>query len=112
VNRGDVFRTHQAPAERGTKPGYYVVVSRQFIVDNDDVSTVVCAPVYGEVLGIATEVVLGPPEGVPRRSAVRCDFLMLMFKHKLRTHMGALTPKKLGELDRALATALGIAVSR
>jgi len=108
MNRGDVFRTQHAPAERGSKPGYYVVVSRQFIADNDDVSTVICAPVYGEVLGIATEVVVGSPEGVPRRSAVRCDFLMLMFKHKLSTQVGSLSGKKLGELDRALATALDL----
>jgi mRNA interferase MazF len=106
--RGDVFRSQQAPAERGSKPGYYVVVSRQFIADNDDVSTVICAPIYGEVLGIATEVVVGSSEGVPRRSAVRCDFPMLMFKHKLSTHVGTLTGEKIGELDRALALALDL----
>ena len=108
MNRGDVFRSQQALVERGNKPGYYVLVSRQFIADNDDVSTVVCAPVYGEVLGIATEVVVGSAEGVPRRSAVRCDFLMLMFKHKLSTHVGTLTGKKIGELDQALAIALDL----
>jgi mRNA interferase MazF len=110
MNRGDVFRTQQAPAERGGKPGYYVVVSRQFIVENDDVGTVVCAPVYGEVLGIATEVIVGPSEGVPRRSAVRCDFLMLMFKHKLATHVGTLAGNRLAELDRALAIALDLRI--
>jgi mRNA interferase MazF len=108
MNRGEVFRTQHAPAERGSKPGYYVVVSRQFIVDNDDVSTVICAPVYGEVLGLATEVVIGPSEGVPKRSAIRCDFLTLLFKHKLATHVGELGSKKLGELDRALAMALDL----
>jgi len=108
MNRGDVFRSQQAPAERANKPGYYVIVSRQFITENDDVSTVICAPVYGEVLGIATEVIVGSTEGVPRRSAVRCDFLMLMFKHKLSTHVGALSGKKLGELDQALALALDL----
>jgi mRNA interferase MazF len=108
VNRGDVFRTQHASAERGSKPGFYVVVSRQFIAENDDVSTVICAPVYGEVLGIATEVVIGSAEGVPRRSAVRCDFLMLLFKHKLLTHVGELSGKKLAELERALAIALDL----
>jgi mRNA-degrading endonuclease toxin of MazEF toxin-antitoxin module len=108
MHRGDVFRTEHAPPERGSKPGYYVVVSRQFIDQNDDVSTVICAPVYGEVLGIGTEVVIGPSEGVPRRSAVRCDFLALMFKHKLVTHVGALAVNKVSELDRALAIALDL----
>ena len=108
MNRGDVFRTQHAPAERGSKPGYYVVVSRRFIAQNDEVSTVVCAPVYGEVLGIATEVAIGPSEGVPRRSAVRCDFLALLFKHKLSTHVGVLSAKKTAELDRALEIALDL----
>lgn len=108
MNRGDVFRTHHAPAERGSKPGYYVVVSRQLIADHDDVSTVICAPVYGEVLGIATEVIIGSSEGLPKRSSVRCDFLTLMFKHKLKTHVGTLTGRKLGELEQALAIALDL----
>jgi mRNA-degrading endonuclease toxin of MazEF toxin-antitoxin module len=110
MNRGDIFRTQHAPAERGGKPGYYVVVSRQFIAENDDVATVVCAPVYGEILGIATEVVVGSAEGVPKRSAVRCDFLALMFKHKLVTHVGSLHDTKIGELDRALAIALDLSL--
>jgi mRNA-degrading endonuclease toxin of MazEF toxin-antitoxin module len=71
---------------------FYVVVSRDFIARNDDVSTVVCAPVYSEVLGIRTEVVIGPDEGVPGESAVRCDFLMLMFKKKLTGYVSSLPP--------------------
>ncbi len=106
MNRGEVFRTSHRMAERGDKPGFYVVVSRGFIAGNDDISTVICAPVYGEVLGLATEVVVGPEEGVPRTSAVRCDFLMLMFKDKLTTKAGRLSGSKLQELNRALARAL------
>jgi mRNA-degrading endonuclease toxin of MazEF toxin-antitoxin module len=109
VNRGDVYRTAARLAERGDKPGYYVVVSRQFIVQNDDVSTVICAPVYSEILGISTEVRVGPHEGVPRESAARCDFLTLMFKRKLTSYAGALGASKLRELDRTLAVALDFA---
>ena len=106
MNRGEVFRTSHRMAERGDKPGFYVIVSRGFIAGNDDISTVICAPVYGEVLGLATEVVVGPEEGVPRTSAVRCDFLMLMFKDKLTAKAGRLSGSKLQELNRALARAL------
>ena len=56
---GEIYRTREKVPERGHKPGFYVVVSRDFIAGNDDVSTVVCAPVYGEVLGLRTEVALG-----------------------------------------------------
>jgi mRNA-degrading endonuclease toxin of MazEF toxin-antitoxin module len=106
VTRGEVYRTKDRVAERGGKPGFYVVVSRPFIAEHDDVSTVVCAPVYGEVLGLATEVILGPDEGLPRTSAARCDFLTLMFKQRLTDFIGTLRPAKIGELGRALAIAL------
>ena len=108
MKRGDVYQTSYRVAERGDKPGYYVVVSREFIAANDDISTVICAPVYGEVLGLTTEVVVGPEEGIPRASAVRCDFLMLMFKDKLTTRTGKLSLPKLLELNRALAQALDL----
>src|SRR5258707_13082874 len=108
MNRGEVFRTSHRMAERGDKPGFYVVVSRSFIAGNDDISTVICAPVYGEVLGLATEVVVGAEEGIPRSSSVRCDFLMLMFKGKLTTRAGRLSSSKLRELDHALARALDL----
>jgi mRNA interferase MazF len=108
VTRGEIYRTAVRVPERGGKPGFYVVVSRAFIAENDDVSTVICAPVYSQVLGLSTEVVVGPDEGLPRTSAVRCDFLALMFKRKLTSFVTSLPPRKLAELNRALATALDI----
>lgn len=108
MKRGEVYRTSHRIAERGDKPGYYVVVSRGFIAGNDDISTVICAPIYGEILGLATEVVVGPDEGIPRSSAVRCDFLMLMFKDKLTPKAGVLSGAKLLELNHALARALDL----
>ena len=106
MNRGEIYRTRERIPERGHKPGFYVVVSRGFIARHEDVSTVVCAPVYSEVLGLATEVVLGPAEGLPRTCAVRCDFLMLMFKAKLTHFVATLSPEKVQLLNRALADAL------
>jgi mRNA interferase MazF len=108
VTRGEIYRTGERVPERGDKPGFYVVVSRPFIAENDDVSTVVCAPVYSQVLGLSTEIVVGPEEGLPRVSSVRCDFLALMFKRKLTTFVASLPPRKLVELNRALAVALDL----
>jgi len=108
VTRGEVYRTADRSPERGGKPGFYVVVSRPFIAENDDVSTVICAPIYSQVLGLSTEVVVGPDEGLPRTSAVRCDFLALMFKRRLSTFVASLPPRKLAELNRALALALDL----
>ena len=108
MTRGEIYRTHARVAERGGKPGFYVVVSRAFIAENDDVSTVICAPVYSQVLGLTTEVVLGPDDSLPRTSAVRCDFLTLMFKASLTQFVATLSPDKLRDLDRALAVALDV----
>jgi len=109
LRRGEIYRTREKVPERGHKPGFYVVVSRDFIARNEDVSTVVCAPVYSESLGLRTEVVIGSDEGLPKESSIRCDFLTLMFKRKLTYFVGTLTPDKQRELDRALSYALQLA---
>jgi len=106
VRRGEIYRTRERVPERGGKPGYYVVVSRTFVAHNEDVSTVICAPVYGEVLGLTTEVVLGLEDGLPRTCAIRCDFLTLLFKSKLTHFVSTLSEIKLAQLNRALAHAL------
>ena len=103
---GEIYRTREKVSERGHKPGFYVVVSRDFICGNDDVSTVVCAPAYSEVLGLRSEVVIGVDEGLPRQSAIRCDFLMLMFKRKLTGLVATLPAAKQRDLRRALVNAL------
>ena len=103
---GEIYRTRQKIAERGDKPSFYVVVSRDFVAGNDDLSTVICAPVYHEVLGLPTEVVVGAKEGVPRQSAIRCDFLTLMFKGKLTGFVATLPLRKQAELKQALLMAL------
>lgn len=108
MTRGEIYRTRERVAERGGKPGFYVVVSRAFVAENDDVSTVICAPVYSQVLGLTTEVVLGPADGLPRTSAVRCDFLALMFKNRLTQLIATLSPEKVRELNRALTGALDL----
>ena len=70
----------------------------------------VCAPVYSRVLGLTTEVIVGPEEGVPHRSAVRCDFLPLMFKVSLGPRVGGLAGSKIAALDNALARALDLPI--
>jgi len=108
VRRGEIYRTRERVPERGDKPGFYVVVSRTFIAENEDITTVVCAPVYSELLGIQSEVAIGLNEGLPRPSAIRCDFLMLMFKRKLTGFLGTLPDAKIRELDQALKYALDL----
>lgn len=106
MRRGEIYRTREKIPGRGNKPGFYVIVSRDFIAENPDLSTVICAPIYGEVLGIRSEVTLSKEDGMPRQSAIRCDFLMLQSKEKLTTLVATLGPAKTKELDAALSYAL------
>ncbi len=106
MRRGEIYRTREKVPERGHKPGFYVVVSRDFMAENDDISTVICAPVYSELLGLRSEVALGGEDGLPRDSAIRCDFLTLMFKRKLTHFVGILSADKFRDLNRALRYAL------
>ena len=108
MKRGEIYRTQAKIPDRGHKPGFYVIVSRNFIARNDDVSTVICAPVYSEVLGLRSEVVLGIEDGLPHESSIRCDFLMLMFKRKLTHLVGILSSDRIRELEGALRYALDI----
>jgi mRNA-degrading endonuclease toxin of MazEF toxin-antitoxin module len=106
VKWGEIYRTRDRVPERGGKPGFYVVVSRDFIAGHEDITTVICAPVYGATLGLRTEVPVGVDDGFPRDCAIRCDFLSLLFKRTLTGFVGTLTPAKQEELRRALARAL------
>ena len=83
-----------------------MVVSRDFIASNDDISTVVCAPVYRTTVGLRSEVPVGVDDGFPAESSIRCDFMTLMMKNKLTYFVGTLSPEKQRELGRALAYAL------
>src|SRR5947208_9469115 len=106
MKRGEIYRTQEKIPERGHKPSFYVIVSRDFVAQNEDVSTVICAPVYGEILGLRSEVLVGLDEGLPKESSIRCDFLTLLMKSKLTYFVATLSQKKQLELGRALAYAL------
>ena len=106
MKRGEIYRTQQKVGERGNKPGFYIVVSRDFIAQSDDVSTVICAPIYRETLGLRTEVLVGRDEGLPKESSIRCDFLTLLMKSKLTYFVGTISADKQQELGRALTHAL------
>jgi mRNA-degrading endonuclease toxin of MazEF toxin-antitoxin module len=108
VKRGEIYRTQEKVPERGNKPGFYVVVSRDFVAGNDDISTVMCAPVYREALGLRSEVIIGPGDGVPQESSIRCDFLTLIFKRKLTHFVATLSEEKQVELNSALIYALQV----
>ena len=103
---GEVYRTPERMPQRGHTPGFYVVVSRDLVASYDAIETVICAPVYSQALGVRTEVLVGPDDGLPHDSSIRCDVLTLLFKQSLTGVVSTLSARKQSELRRALASAL------
>jgi mRNA interferase MazF len=111
VIRGEVYRVRDSEPLRGHKPGYYVIVSRNFIATTEDISTVICAPVYSTWRNLETEVPIDEAAGVEHASSIRCDFLMLLRKDSLKHLVGRLSISKLVALERAISVALDLGVA-
>ena len=67
--------------------------------------TAIVAPVTSTVRGIASEVVVGPDEGLKHISAVSLDNLQSVNQRQLRHYVGSLSAEKMDEVCRALAVA-------
>lgn len=87
----------------------FAVASRQALIDSR-FDTVVCVPVYSARHGLDSQVPVGVDEGLKHDSALHCDELISLPKTRLTSFVGALSPSKLRELDRALVAALDIDV--
>lgn len=105
MRRGDIYRVSR-PGGDPKKRRAFVVVSRQVLIDSN-YSTVVCAPVFTNGEGLATQVEIGVAEGLKRRSWIMCDNLVSLPKSALTGYIGALSQDTLAELDRALNIAIG-----
>jgi mRNA interferase MazF len=85
----------------------FVVVSRQASIDSR-FSTVICAPVYSARHGLATQVDIGPQEGLRHESSVHCDEFVSLQKSRLTQFVGSLGGEGIERLDHALMIALDI----
>jgi mRNA interferase MazF len=108
MKRGELYRIRR-PAGDPKPARTFVVVSRQALIDSR-YSTVVCAPVFSEHVGLATQVAVGVAEGLKHESAIQCDGLLSLEKVRLTDFLGSLGPIKLDELSRALQVALALRV--
>lgn len=108
MRRGEIYRVRRPHGD--PKPARaFAVVSRQAAIESA-FSTLVCAPVFSQRQGLPTQVSVGPAEGLKHESAIVCDGLISIEKSRLTDFIGALSPDKMRELDRALATALGLEI--
>jgi len=108
LRRGDLFRVRRPRGGDPKSSRVFVVVSRQALIDSR-FSTVVCAPVYGRRDGLATQVDVGPDEGLKHESSVHCDGLVSIPKPLLTDYLSSLKPARLRALDQALRVALALA---
>ncbi len=107
MNRAELYRVAHPSARDPKKYRVFVVVSRQVLIDSR-FSSVVCAPIYTAYDGLATEVLVGPDEGLKHESSIHCDELVSLAKSMLTNYIGTLPPVKIEELNQALRVALDI----
>lgn len=107
IHRGDLYRVRSTRGEDPRRSRIHLVVSRtEFLQRN--YSTAICAPVY-TVGGVSeAELPLGPNGGLKHESFARCDELTSLPRSALTDFVGSLSPKRMPELNRALAIALDI----
>jgi mRNA interferase MazF len=106
VRRGELYRVRK-PGGDPKRVRTFVVVSRQAVIESRFTS-VICAPVFTEGSGLATQVPIGPDEGLRHASWIMCDQLVSAPKAQLTDFVGTLSPRKLADLNVALRIALDI----
>jgi len=107
MKRGELYRVAHPSARDPKKSRVFVVVSRRVVIDSR-FSTVVCAPIYTAYDGLATQVPVGPDEGLKHESSIHCDELVSLPKSVLTNFIGTLSPQKIKLLNQALGIALDI----
>jgi mRNA interferase MazF len=106
VKRGDLYRVRR-PGLDPRRHRVYVVVSRQATIDSR-FSSVICAPVFSSGEGLATQVRVGPAQGLTHESWITCDQLVSIPKVELTDYLGALGPHDIARLNDALRIALAL----
>jgi mRNA interferase MazF len=107
MRRGELYLVTHPTARDPKKQRVYVVVSRQVLIESR-YSSVICAPVYSNYHGLATQVPIGVGDGVKHESSIHCDDLVSLPKSALTNYVGSLTRSKVEALGQALKVALEI----
>ena len=108
MKRGDLLRVRRPRGGDPKRSRVFVVVSRQVLIDSR-FSTVVCAPVYTRRDGLATQVEVGPEDGLKHDSSIHCDALVSLPKSVLTNYVASLPSARVRALDQALRVALALA---
>lgn len=103
MNRGEVW-WYELPGS-GRRPG--CILTRQAAIPV--LNAVLVAPATRTIRGIATQVRLGPEDGMPTECALSFDNLVTVPKTLLAERITRLPPARLAELCMALDVAAGCA---
>ncbi len=102
LHHGEIWRCHfNQPNKR--RP--VVVLTREEALPF--MRTVIVAEVTSTIRGIASEVIVGPDEGLKTISVVNLDNLQTVDQRRLRGYVGRLSAAKMGDVCSALAVATG-----
>ena len=103
MNRGEVW-WYELPGS-GRRPG--CILTRQAAIPV--LNAVLVAPATRTIRGIATQVRLGPEDGMPTECALSFDNLLTVPKTLLAERITRLPPARLAEVCMALDVAAGCA---
>jgi mRNA interferase MazF len=104
VHRGEIrWYTFAAPDKR--RP--VSVLSRDSVIAH--LNEVIVVPATRTILGIETEVVLTPDDGLPTACALNFDHVSLARKERMGTTITSLQETRWPEIERAPLTACGFA---
>ena len=107
MNRGDIFLIKKPGKTDPKRQRAFVILSRKVLIESQ-YATVICAPVYSNNSGLASQVSVGVAEGLKHSSCIHCDSLVSIAKSDLTDFVGSLSHRKLAELSAALKVALQI----
>ncbi|MEX0878713.1 MAG: type II toxin-antitoxin system PemK/MazF family toxin [Thermoanaerobaculia bacterium] len=102
VSRGEIWSYRFSPPDK-RRP--VLVLSRQEVIGL--LHTVMVAPVTSSIRGAPSEVLVGMEEGLKHPSAVNLDHVQTVEQSRLTGFVASLGPRKMSEVCRALAVAVG-----
>ena len=89
------------------KPRPVVILTRELLVGR--MKKVTIAPITSRIRGIATEVAVGPANGLDRASVISCDNITTVDFTTLGDNIGQLLPHQELELATAISIAFDLA---
>lgn len=103
MKRGEVWWVN-FPKPAGLRPAVLVSRNQAYRVR----SAVTVVPLTQTIRKIATEVALGPADGVPKASVANADDLVTIPKVRVQDYLTTLSPAKLADLERAIKFSLDL----